>query len=455
MRISGEIKITTKRLTACTVALLWSLSPAHANPHAGTTEDDVDSVCKGTLSSAPLAGDKSGDPSGTQRLQHCQAAKSAQEGADADNALYKVWAGVAAVCTGACVSSFAGGPAGESACTGSAVAGAGTDGVVTKNYASSLQQIGGIGLAAATTELTKDTVKEGAEEGAKQGVEQGTKKTKDIGSCMNAATATTQSVSKFKSLEGQKETVKSSLESARSVTSTQGTAVADGSGISQSQAATAGGGPSADGSLGGPSGGPSDGGSSNPCAGQLSGRSTPASTLQCAIARDPNIPRFVTTPKFAKEFQDRTKTSLGDFLNKNDPPALAIGQAVRSGLNGAQNAKLASALTDVQQNVSADYSTYSSHGGDGSQYEGGGGNSGLSNGDDDLNLGGLLSGLQDKLNPNQKPNEKSTGVSAVIFANQTRSPAAVAEDAKLSIFDRVTYRYYYVGRRIVLGEDMK
>ena len=70
-------------------------------------------------------------------------------------------------------------------------------------------------------------------------------------------------------------------------------------------------------------------------------------------------------------------------------------------------------------------------------------------------VGQMMAGLMDQMNPNKKKDEKTTGVSAVIFANQTRSPAAVVEDKTLSIFDRVTYRYYYVGRRIVLGEVLK
>jgi hypothetical protein len=40
-----------------------------------------------------------------------------------------------------------------------------------------------------------------------------------------------------------------------------------------------------------------------------------------------------------------------------------------------------------------------------------------------------------------------SGVSAVILANQNRAPAAVTEDRTLSIFDRVTYRYYFVVRQ--------
>jgi hypothetical protein len=60
----------------------------------------------------------------------------------------------------------------------------------------------------------------------------------------------------------------------------------------------------------------------------------------------------------------------------------------------------------------------------------------------------MMAGLQNLLNPNKEEDKSQAGLKAVIFANQRRSPASLSEDSSLSIFDRITYRYHYVGRRI-------
>ncbi len=46
-----------------------------------------------------------------------------------------------------------------------------------------------------------------------------------------------------------------------------------------------------------------------------------------------------------------------------------------------------------------------------------------------------------------------SGVMSVHFAMQKkgRAPASVAEERGLNIFDRVTYRYYFVGHRMMAG----
>jgi hypothetical protein len=62
----------------------------------------------------------------------------------------------------------------------------------------------------------------------------------------------------------------------------------------------------------------------------------------------------------------------------------------------------------------------------------------------------MMAGLMGQLMP--KTGEKpSSGIGAVIFANQRRGPASVAEDKTLNIFDRVTYRYYFVSKKMMGG----
>jgi len=47
----------------------------------------------------------------------------------------------------------------------------------------------------------------------------------------------------------------------------------------------------------------------------------------------------------------------------------------------------------------------------------------------------------------QNGNKLSSGITEVIFANQKKSADAVAEDPKLSIFDRISFRYLFVDKR--------
>jgi hypothetical protein len=63
----------------------------------------------------------------------------------------------------------------------------------------------------------------------------------------------------------------------------------------------------------------------------------------------------------------------------------------------------------------------------------------------------MISGImQQFMPPTQNPESSQTsGLSTVVFSNQTQSPAAVAENRSLSIFDRITYRYYFVGQRVL------
>ncbi len=125
-----------------------------------------------------------------------------------------------------------------------------------------------------------------------------------------------------------------------------------------------------------------------------------------------------------------------------------MAAAASNGMTGSQAATIASAIDGVAQYVGNSESA--------AMYAGGGGGGGGSAEEAGPDMAAMMQGMMDQLNPNAKKKDApTTGVNAVIFANQNRTPAAVAEDRKLSIFDRVTYRYYYVGRRIVLGEEAK
>lgn len=440
------------------LAPAWALAIAlhSACLHA---DNNVDSVCGSILSNPqassnnPNAPDDPNAAAAQQKLQYCQAAKSAQDGANADSATYKVWGAVAVVCTHACTATMSGLPTNEYLCTGASVSGGATDAAVSKNFSNALTGLGGASAGLAANQANRANQANQADQAsqpnaaATQGAEPAKKKA-DIGACVSAAAAAQQSVAKYKSMQNNNDTVNSNLASINSIQSpTQAGATADTS--APQQGSGAGGSSASGGDTGG--GGLAAGGgasSSGPCAQP----SSPGVTMQCAIASDRNLPAFVGNPNFAKEFQKDAGLPLNDFLSKDGSPAPMMAAGMTHGLNPAQSAKLDAALSDLAQNTDAAPSELVAQG----MYSSGGGGGGGGEGEDPAaQMGAMVQDLMDKMNPNKKKEEQTTGVSAVIFANQTRSPAAVAEDRKLSIFDRITYRYYFVGRRIVMGEDEK
>lgn len=406
------------------LALQIALSPLPAR--AG----EFEAVC----GDVDLSG--TGQAGQAQKIQYCQAAKSAQEAAQADSAIWKVWAGVATICTYACVASMTpAAPTSEFLCLGATVTGGVTDAVVTKQFAGALMSIGGAGTGFALNQsLNPDAPTPSP-----------TNK-KDIGACIGAAMAGLQVFMKYTSMQSHESAMKSNLEAAQKIAATApGSGGTPGYQPMPGQGANGAGGGT--GGLGSPSG-PTYADSSSSIAADTRSTCAAASAgaiMQCAVASDKTLPGFVTDPKFAKEFQKDSGQSLGSFLARNDRPGALMGAAMSNGLTSSQAAKLSSALADLENGagtVPAPSSIYS-----------GGGAGGGTGGEEPMaGMQEMMAGLMEQLNPNGKQEEKKTGVGAVIFANQTRSPASVAEDRTLNLFDRVTYRYYFVGRRMAPGE---
>lgn len=446
MKARGDrIKIAIRGLAqvmALAIALHGSVLPSYA--HA----DDLDTICGPTLNNpqpSPTPGAANADIV-QQKLQYCQAAKSASDGADADSALWKVWAAVGVVCTYACVASFVGGPTSQYLCMGVSLAGGVTDAIVTKNFTSAMMAVGGVAAGFAVNSAVN-----GGKEVAKEGVKEAPKKQdKDIGACLNAAMAALQAFMKYKSMQDSESTEQTNLASAKGLQAPTGT-TADGA--ASYQAATGGGvGTSGTSGNGGVANGNIAGSSTlvgntsnSSCAGLRSGSSSGSAIVQCATASDTTLPGFVNGSKFPEEFQKDSGKSLASFLAGNGPPGPQMTGASTNGMSASQSATIASAIDGVAQSVgNSEYAAV---------YAGSGGGGGGAGEDGGSDMAALAQSLMDQMNPNGKKKEAaSTGVSAVIFANRSRTPTAVTEDRKLSIFDRVSYRYYYVGRRILFGE---
>ena len=438
-------------MLALVVALHFPAAYANADGTASASPaptlssgDNLDSICGATLrnpqpSPAPGAPTTAAQDANTQKLQYCQAAQSAQDGADADSALWKVWAAVGVVCTYACVASFVGGPTSQYLCMGASLAGGVTDAVVSKNFTSAMMSIAGVGVGYAANQAMNSS-----SEAGKKATE------KDVGACLNAAMAALQAFMKYKSMQGQQDAVQSNLASAKAVqSSAASTQAAADSAYQPGQNGTG------DNGTGANSGTNANNGLANNPTGTSSsaksscsgGGTSGGAIMQCAVASDKTLPGFITDPKFTQEFQKDSGKSLSSFLGGNGPPGGLMAQASSNGLDAGNSAKMMAAMDAVGSSVgSFDYSA-------GSGYAGGGGGGGSGGGEAEPDMAAMMAGLMDQLNPNGKKKEDSNqGLREVIFANQSRTPAAVTEDRKLSIFDRITYRYYYVGRRLVLGE---
>jgi hypothetical protein len=429
-------------------ALVTSPRLAHADP-------DLDSTCSDVLSSAPAQSQQGstgtqaqgdGTQPQKQKLQYCQAAKSAREGADTDRALYKVWGAIGTVCTYACTASFAGGPTNEYVCTTATIGGGATQSVLTRDFSNSLTSIAAAGGGQALNHLAGSSPS-APQAGDKATAAQQPKK-KDIGACLNAANAISTSFGKYKSMTSNEASSEQNLKSAAAVAANAGSN--DAGGFKPAERAAGGGTLATEGATaGGIAQGSSDAGTASPCSNPGSG----GAVLQCAVLSDRTLPSFVTSPKFADEFQKKSGQSLSSFLTGNDSsPTRAIGDTLGGAVPASQASKLATALETLNQGlgpetVSGSYAEGSAPAQPGS-------------GDDAMaaSLGTLTQGLQDMIAGQRgaKHAETPNGVMAVDFAYRTRSPASganISDDKHLSLFDRVTYRYYFVGRRIVSAQQ--
>jgi hypothetical protein len=414
------------------ISIKTNLAAAFFYSHASMALS-YDSVC-GNVNTA-----SSGNTgAATQALQYCQAAKSSQSAANADGILWKVWAGVAGVCAAACVSSLAGHPWNQWVCAGTDIAGAATDGIITKQFATALMSVGTAVGGVVINQITN----EGKEAGKK----------KDIGSCLSAAMAGYQVYAKYTDEKSQNTSVNSNLQSAASVES-EATAVSEAS--AAAAAPTSNTSSALAGSVGVTGSGTTTAqaavtkSTSAPaaCSGVTTSTSALSAQIACATASDSNLPSFVNNPGFASNFQKATGTSLGSFMASNDSPSSALASAMGGGLSPSQSATLAAAIKQMDNKLNPDV--------EGSTYAGGGGLNGgaeASNNPDLSAVGDAVSSLLKQLNPDgtsKDPQGAKSGISAVVFANRNRTPAAVTQDSSLSIFDRVTYRYIFVGRRVL------
>ncbi|MBC7690900.1 MAG: hypothetical protein H7222_03970 [Methylotenera sp.] len=467
---------------------LVSLSTMASTGHVAWATD-VDSVCGKELKPA-----KDGDAQASQFKEYCAAAKSADEAASANAAIWKLWAGVATLCTYSCVMSYTN-PASFfatnlsavgigkylSACSGANLGVSAADALITKNYMGALMGIAstvatqfmfGDTVAKKTAETSTTVVKaavktEAAVDGAAGGpgaevVETSTTKVADVstktettvtkqkadhGACVTAAMSAFTAITKRHSMVQAEDSVKSSVESAQSLLSQQTSAdsqAAPSSFAFNNKGNGPGGGSTGSSGMTGNSQGASEGNSSDPCRAAKNGGGS-QSFISCAVSNDSNFPGFVAHPDFAKDFAKITKQSLDSFLNNASSPSAALASGMAgSGASSSSLSQLASLGQQLEASIDNNVS--------GTSYSHSGGGAAASSASSEPDLGAMMAGLMGQFGG--KDGDKAAGpgnVATVYFNTRGRSPSSIAEDRTISIFDRITVRYLTIDKKYSYG----
>jgi hypothetical protein len=452
---------------ACWLVLtpaLWAITPA-PSPKASESTAAIEKFCDDLISSEQNKA-ATNDATPKINLDYCKAAKSAKESANTNDLLWKVWLGVASVCTYACASSFIVLPSDQLLCMSATVGGGITEGVLTKELTTALTTILSVGGSYLINSITNPKPKEGAAETkqstttdatahAKDAKTGAAPKEKDYGACMSAVTAIINVFTKYRAMEDQK---KSANDNYLLAQKTDSEAQAMSGGYSTSIAAntpertnlelqrTTAKQPTTTGQN------PSSSGVSNPsnncAAGVKSGTDTP-STLNCAFASDSKLPQWVTSPRFQKEFEKSGGQDLGDFLaSKNQ----TLPQAMSGAMSGSmvhpdQASALANVLEHANERFNSDYDD--SAAGYGRGHSGYAAKSSAESSGPDFNE--LLSGVMGQFLPkNGGAKDSATGSGLLDFGKLQRTPSSIFGDIKVSLFERVSTRYKLLAQTPVI-----
>ncbi len=359
-----------------------------------------------------------------QKLQHCQAAESAKRAKSAASVTSKVWMATAGVCTAECFTTL--GLGGGGFCTMSTIATTGVDMAVTREFTQALTSIAGLAM--------NPGFKFGGQAAANAG------KKFNGGACIAAATAGVQAAMKMKSARDSQKVFDQEIASIRQLLGT--TARSDFAAV-----------PRGPGALGNPYGTATagGGGARRPLGNGVAERGDPCSAaeggdtgaaLQCAAKTDPSIPtEMIAKPGFLNAFESTSGLGFGDLLtNENATAGQQLTAAMAGGMGSQGVATLAAAVKKVETAVGDDPGAMMASAGGG-----GGGAAGGASEDDALAqaMANLLKGVN-----GEKEEQPGVNETAIERANRTRSPASIAEDPSLSLFERVTFRYTSVSRQL-------
>lgn len=170
------------------------------------------------------------------------------------------------------------------------------------------------------------------------------------------------------------------------------------------------------------------------------------SALTCAAATGTSLPSIVQHPNFGEMIKKATGMDAADFLKKamNEGSGKAVGDAVvqSAGLSGNAAIQTTAAFSAFER------AGYESSAG---MYTGSGARKG--NSDNAADLGQMVQGLMAQLNPKTGSQGNPTQISQLQLKKSVeRFPANVAEDRRVSLFERVTHRYQVVTNRVMPGQ---
>jgi hypothetical protein len=443
---------------------VFALGMTFAVAEAEASEKELAKVCSDVMRIGKQAqtlkqGPKEGEPVPSavsesqlqQKLQHCQAAESQRRAQSASKATAAVWTGVAGICASECFMTL--GMGGGGYCTVSNIGGTVAEMAITRQFSNALGQLASTGIGMLSTKATGGSIfkfgsaptktVEGSTTDAAGKAAAGVQKQRNWGSCVAAATAGYQAYQKWENAHKTGKQFQESLAEARKLMSPREQAefaanmrrpgardsaygnVNAGSGVVRLQ-------------------GTNVAESSDPCAKAIEVGDTNAA-IQCAVKSDPSIPTaMVAKNGFVDTFKKASGLDMSDLLtNQNATGAQALTAGMGGGLSSQGVQTLASAVKQLETDVLSLDDSATAYAANGS---GGGADLGASDGEDEMAK--AMAALMNGMNPKQE--EESNGVSetAIQRANRTRSPAAIAEDPNLSIFERVTFRYSSVSREL-------
>ena len=380
-----------------------------------------------TVTSSLGMADDSGAGTSQQGKLYEAASEGAKTGVAADYILAGVWTGVAGVCAASCFGALPDGGLCMKTTIGATIG----DAIKTKEFAGALATLAPQVMA--LQQSTQKGVEEAAENAAKK------QKGRDWTSCLSAAMAARQVYSKYQSIKSANETsdaAQKSIEKLRgSGPGIEGTPIASGSGGSQS------------GASGGSERSSGNGGvisaekaiQAKCAAAKASGNVE--QIMECAAASDSHLPSFVKDPKFQDEFKLASGMSLPELINRGAPPAQGLAMSMGGTLTTDTAKGLVAAIQEFGDGTDGTSGVYAGGGG--------GGGSGGGSGESAPDFGALMQGMLGKLGP-QGQATAQRGVNDLAFGQKNRAPAsASAEDPRISIFDRVTSRYFVVSKRVM------
>lgn len=410
------------------------------------------------------AAQPSGDPcsnkssqGNNQSDQYCKAADTADEGKDTNDILTKVWAGVAGVCAAACAVSFGGanpyGKAADMACVGANLGGAGTDAAMTKNYEGAVASIVANQQGIMNTLDSLGSSGSSTANGANGANAKGG--SNSHASCLTAATSALQAVTKGMAANDAEKSSQVNRQLASDMTAPDVPMVANSGtplvpldstavGNNANAGAPVGSAALASGSADTPKNntvGSADSGSG--CRAAKASGSTER-MIQCALAADPNLPKFVATPQFAENLKGVSGLDLGSLLKGKRVSGQAAVTGLSGGVLGSERTQALGKVLEQYEAFETGAAAYASGG------RGGGGAAGGAG--DEFDLNGAMKSLMSQLGGD---GEGGGGPNAAAKGPNFRGPAAsiASKDGdennrRISIFERIARRYFVIAPRL-------